>query len=74
MSTQESDSNDDSNEALKQKLLDFAADFPFFKHMGLEVEDMSPGYARVSVELVAGVFGIALIGRRQKQRMCFRHG
>ena len=36
---------------LKAKLLAFAADFPFFKHMGLEVEDMGPGFARVSVEL-----------------------
>ncbi len=38
--------------ALKEKLLRFAADFPFFQHMGLEVEDMAPGYARVSVDLV----------------------
>jgi acyl-CoA thioesterase len=38
--------------ALEQKLLDFAADFPFFRHMGLEVEEMAPGHARVSVELV----------------------
>lgn len=36
---------------LKRKLLAFARDFPFFRHMGFEVEDMEPGYARVSVEL-----------------------
>ena len=36
---------------LKQKLLDFAADFPFFQHMGFEVEEMEPGFARVGVEL-----------------------
>ncbi len=52
MSTQKNDSDADANEALKRKLLDFAADFPFFNHMGLEVEDMGPGFARVSVELV----------------------
>ena len=52
MSTQEIDSDDDASQALKSKLLDFAADFPFFRHMGLEVEDMGPGFARVSVELV----------------------
>ncbi|MCP4006357.1 MAG: PaaI family thioesterase [bacterium] len=51
MSTQETDS-DDASQALKRKLLDFAADFPFFNHMGLEVEDIGPGFARVSVELV----------------------
>jgi len=52
MSSQQTDSNDDASQALKQKLLDFAADFPFFRHMGLEVEDIAPGFARVSVELV----------------------
>ena len=52
MSTQKTDSDVDESQALKQKLLDFAADFPFFNHMGLEVEDMGPGFARVSVELV----------------------
>lgn len=36
---------------LKQKLLDFAADFPFFKHMGFEVLDMRPGWAKVQVHL-----------------------
>ena len=36
---------------LKPKLLAFARDFPFFRHMGFEVEDMEPGYARVAVEL-----------------------
>ena len=36
---------------LKRKLLAFARDFPFFRHMGFEVEDMEPGYARVSVDL-----------------------
>jgi len=34
---------------LKSKLLAFARDFPFFRHMGFEVEDMEAGYARVSV-------------------------
>ena len=52
MSPSESTTHDEAREKLKQKLLDFAAGFPFFNHMGLEVEDMSPGYARVSVELV----------------------
>ena len=52
MSTNEPESGDEAREALKKKLLAFAADFPFFKHMGLEVEDMRPGFARVSVELV----------------------
>jgi len=52
VSTQDSQRNDEAKRKLKQKLLDFAAGFPFFNHMGLEVEDMSPGYARVSVELV----------------------
>lgn len=37
--------------ALKQKLLGFAADFPFFRHMGFEVEAMEPGFARVAVAL-----------------------
>ena len=41
----------DAEAALKQKLLDFASRFAFFEHMGLEVEDMGPGFARVSVEL-----------------------
>ena len=36
---------------LKQKLLDFAADFPFFNHMGFEVVDMRPGWAKVQVRL-----------------------
>ena len=36
---------------LKRTLLAFARDFPFFRHMGFVVEDMEPGYARVSVEL-----------------------
>ena len=52
MSKRETDSNDAATEALKRKLLDFAAGFPFFNHMGLEVEDMGPGFSRVSVELV----------------------
>ncbi|MCP4004310.1 MAG: PaaI family thioesterase, partial [bacterium] len=51
MSTQETDP-DDASQALKRKLLGFAADFPFFNHMGLEVEDIGPGFARVSVGLV----------------------
>ncbi len=38
--------------SLKQKLLDFAADFPFFNHMGFEVVDMRPGWAKVQVQLV----------------------
>jgi len=42
---------DSGRDELKQKLLGFAADFPFFQHMGLEVEDMAPGWARVSVDL-----------------------
>jgi acyl-CoA thioesterase len=37
---------------LKQKLLDFAADFPFFNHMGFEVVEMRPGWAKVQVRLV----------------------
>ena len=41
----------DELDELKTKLLAFAADFPFFQHMGLEVEDMGPGFARVSVEI-----------------------
>jgi len=52
MSKQNTDAGDDAPESLKRKLLEFAADFPFFNHMGLEVEDMGPGFARVSVELV----------------------
>ncbi len=54
MTDPERDATNDDPAAseLKQKLLGFAADFPFFQHMGLEVEDMAPGYARVSVELV----------------------
>ena len=44
-------SNTDATSELKQKLLAFARDFPFFRHMGFDVEDMEPGYARVSVEM-----------------------
>jgi uncharacterized protein (TIGR00369 family) len=51
-STSDRETTGPDQDALKQKLLDFAADFPFFRHMGLEVEDMSPGFARVGVELV----------------------
>ena len=36
---------------LKAKLLAFAAEFPFFQHMGFEVVDMRPGWARVQVRL-----------------------
>ena len=43
------DPQDDARAKLKSKLLDFAKNFPFFEHMGLEVEDMTPGWARVSV-------------------------
>lgn len=41
----------DAQERLRSKLLDFAADFPFFNHMGFEVLDMRPGFARVRVAL-----------------------
>lgn len=36
---------------LKAKLLEFAAGFPFFRHMSFEVMDMRPGWARVQVHL-----------------------
>ena len=45
-------SPDDRQVKLKQKLLAFAEDFPFFNHMGFEVLDMRPGWAKVQVELV----------------------
>jgi len=41
--------DDERLDALKRKLLEFAAGFPFFQHMGFEVEAMEPGFARVSV-------------------------
>jgi len=41
----------DGDERLKAKLLEFAASFPFFNHMGFEVVDMRPGWARVQVAL-----------------------
>ncbi len=37
--------------ALKAKLLEFAASFPFFAHMSFEVVDMRPGWAKVQVRL-----------------------
>lgn len=43
--------SEDRRAALKQKLLAFAADFPFFNHMHFDVVDMEPGRARVRVEL-----------------------
>ncbi len=52
MSTPNTGPGQDARDSLKRKLLEFAADFPFFNHMGLEVEEMSSGFARVSVELV----------------------
>lgn len=36
---------------IKKKLLSFAADFPFFNHMGFEVVDMRPGWAKVQVRV-----------------------
>ncbi len=41
----------DKQAKLKQKLLDFAADFPFFNHMGFKVLDMRPGWAKVQCRL-----------------------
>lgn len=41
----------DEQAKLREKLLAFANDFPFFKHMGFRVLDMRPGFARVQVEL-----------------------
>lgn len=38
-------------EKLKQKLVDFAREFAFFKHMGYEVEDFGPKWARARIAL-----------------------
>ncbi len=43
--------SDSDDPALKAKLLDFAARFPFFRHMGFEVLEMEPGRAVVRVAL-----------------------
>lgn len=51
MSRENQDQTLDRQEKLKQKLLGFAADFPFFNHMGFEVLDMRPGWAKVQVTL-----------------------
>ena len=42
---------DEGDPVLKAKLLEFAADFPFFQHMSFEVVDMRPGWAKVLVRL-----------------------
>lgn len=49
MTDQPLDSMTEKQARLKQKLLAFAADFPFFNHMGFEVLDMRPGWAKVQV-------------------------
>lgn len=36
---------------LKQKLFDFAKDFPFFKHMGFELIDFGPKWAKCKITL-----------------------
>ncbi len=38
-------------EKLKQKLFDFAKDFPFFKHMGFELIDFGPQWAKAKITL-----------------------
>lgn len=38
-------------EKLKRKLQDFAADFPFFKLVGFELLDLSPGWSKTSIAL-----------------------
>ena len=43
--------NDEKMAKLEEKLRAFANDFPFFEHMGFEVLEMRPGFARVKVEV-----------------------
>jgi uncharacterized protein (TIGR00369 family) len=52
MSDETSDVQMEKQQKLEQKLLDFAADFPFFNHMGFEVQSMRPGWAKVQVRVV----------------------
>jgi len=37
-------------EQQKQALMKFAAEFPFFKLLGMRIEDVGPGWSRLSVE------------------------
>jgi uncharacterized protein (TIGR00369 family) len=41
----------DPKQKLKAKLVDFAKDFPFFKLIGFEVIDFSPGWSKCQIAL-----------------------
>ena len=59
-----SDSDQTASSELKDRLLTFARDCPFFGHMGFEVEEMEPGCARVSVVTVDRGAGFTLAAQR----------